>query len=188
MEKGTWKIVLKEDIPPNAIFLNLRFVLALMNEDSGKEVFKAPFVVWGHRDKNKDILIYESSTVKQSSTRLLIAVAAIFRFNVWSHDLRQADLLSSIWKPTSAISFTSLWTFGFWTLLEPNYPDTFIQISWNETCKRLCSTVYIDRTQEVEGNDWTVCWRLIFMEIKNFLKNVIKLQKDLILLTGILMI
>lgn len=78
VEKGTWKFVLKEDIPPNANILNGRFVLAIKDKDSHKQLFKAWFVVQGHRDKDKDILIHEISTVTQSSTRHLVTVALIF--------------------------------------------------------------------------------------------------------------
>ena len=95
MDKGTWKVVLKEEIPGNSNVLNGRFVLVIKNKGTNEEIYKARFVVQGHRDREKHFLVHDSPNLRQSSTRLLVAIAAIFGFRRWIHDVRQAYLQPS---------------------------------------------------------------------------------------------
>jgi hypothetical protein len=71
-----------------------RFVLAIKEKD-GEEVLKAIFVLGGHRDRDKKKLVPSSITLKQSFIGLLLATAAIKRFEVISADVIQAYLQSA---------------------------------------------------------------------------------------------
>ena len=95
LKKGTWKVVLQEEVPKDANVLNGRFVLTIKNKDTDDELYKARFVVQGHRDRDKKFLVHDSPNLRQSSIRLLVTVAAIFGFRIWSHDVRQAYLQSA---------------------------------------------------------------------------------------------
>jgi hypothetical protein len=95
IDRGTWKVVLKEDVPDNANILGGRFALAIKDEGTEKEVWKARFVVQGYRDHLKTSLVYYTATSRQHSSRVLIGLAAIFGFQVFSTDVTQAYLQSA---------------------------------------------------------------------------------------------
>ena len=94
IDRGKWKVVLKEEVPKYSNILNGRFVLTIKNANTDHEIYKARYVVQGHRDKDKDFIVHESKTLRQSSKKLILALAAIFGFRVWTHDVKQAYLQS----------------------------------------------------------------------------------------------
>lgn len=94
MDMGTWKVVLKEEVPSNANVLGGRFVLAIKDSDTDREVWKARFVVQGYRDKMNKSLVHDNSNVRPSSVRMLVGLASIFGFQLFSTDVTQAYLQS----------------------------------------------------------------------------------------------
>jgi hypothetical protein len=56
IDRGTWRVVAKEKVSHNANILGGRFVLAIKDEGTDKEVWKARFVVQGYRDHLKTSL------------------------------------------------------------------------------------------------------------------------------------
>ena len=95
IEKGTSKIVCKSEAPKNANILGGRFFLAIKDEGTNEEVWKAQFVVQGYRDKLKTSLVHDTATPRQHSTRVLIGLAAICGFRLFSTDVTQAYLQST---------------------------------------------------------------------------------------------
>lgn len=59
-------------------YLGGRFGLTMMNIGTDKEVFKTSFVVQEHTDTEKHLLVHNSTTLRQSYVRLLVARAAFF--------------------------------------------------------------------------------------------------------------
>ena len=88
--RGTWEIVKKSDVPTGANVLGGRFVLALKNVGTENEQDKARFVAQGFADKEKDFLIHNVTSVRQSSVRVLLSFAANKGYRMYSHDVRQA--------------------------------------------------------------------------------------------------
>ena len=92
LSRGTFKVILKEDIPPDGNVLPGRFVLAIKSTEDNKVIYKARYVIGGHRDKFKDMMVHTSTTLQPQSIRLLLAMASMFGFDIWTADVRQAYL------------------------------------------------------------------------------------------------
>ena len=58
MERGTFKVILREEIPPNGNVLPGRFVLSIKSTENGEEKFKARYVVGGHRDRHEAFMVH----------------------------------------------------------------------------------------------------------------------------------
>ena len=95
IENGTWKLVCKSEVPKNVNNLGGRFVLAIKDEGTKDEVWRARFVVQGYRDKLKTSLVHDTATPTQRSTRIFIGLAAICGFRLFSTDVTQAYLQSA---------------------------------------------------------------------------------------------
>jgi Reverse transcriptase (RNA-dependent DNA polymerase) len=95
IDRGTWRVVAKEEVSDNANILGGRFVFAIKDEGTDKEVWKARFVVQGYRDHLKTSLVHDTATSRQHSSRVLVGLAAIFGVNLFSTDVTQAYLQSA---------------------------------------------------------------------------------------------
>ena len=87
--------MLRDEILENANILNGRFVLAIKDSGTNKEVWKARYVVQGHKDKLKLSFVHDTSTAVQFSVKLLVGLAALFEFRLFSTDVTQAYLHST---------------------------------------------------------------------------------------------
>lgn len=66
-EKGTCKVVLKEEVFPDGNVLSGRFVMTIKSTENDELELKARFVVGGYRDKIKNLVIHSSQTSQTSS-------------------------------------------------------------------------------------------------------------------------
>lgn len=57
VERKTFKVDLKEDLPQDANICLRRFVLEIKSTEDNKIKFKARFVIGGHRDKLKKLKV-----------------------------------------------------------------------------------------------------------------------------------
>jgi Reverse transcriptase (RNA-dependent DNA polymerase) len=95
IERGTWKVVLKDEMPEYPNIMGGRFVLTIKDSSTSKEIYKARYVVQGFRGKKKTSLVHDASTSKQQLTKLLIGYAAIFGYSIFSTGVTQAYLQSA---------------------------------------------------------------------------------------------
>jgi Reverse transcriptase (RNA-dependent DNA polymerase) len=95
VDKGTWKVCVKSELPPGANIMGGRFVLSNKDVGTPREVYKARYVVQGFRDRDKPYLVHQPMTARQQPTKLLVAMAAIFGFRIFTHDVQQAYLQST---------------------------------------------------------------------------------------------
>jgi hypothetical protein len=82
LERGTFKIALRNDIPKGANKLGGRCVLTIKDSGTDREIWKARYVIQGHRDQEKEIMVRSSTNVQQRSLRLIFALATIMGFKI----------------------------------------------------------------------------------------------------------
>ena len=67
LERGTFKVILKEELPPDGNILPGRFVLSINSTDDGEIMYKARYVIGCHRDKCKDFMEHSIFTLQPKS-------------------------------------------------------------------------------------------------------------------------
>ncbi len=85
-------MVFEEYVLKGANVITGSFVVTINDVETEKPIFKARFVAHDKRDSEKNQLVNDSTTVRQSSVRLLVAVAAIIGLDVRNEDISQAYL------------------------------------------------------------------------------------------------
>lgn len=64
--------------------------MEIRNAGTSEQTYKAGFVVQGHRDKEKDSIIHNSPTLRHKSVRMVLSIAGLRGFNIWTLDVSQA--------------------------------------------------------------------------------------------------
>ena len=57
-------------------------------------MYKALFVIGGHRDKLKEFMVHSSQTLQPATIRLMLALAVMLGYEIWISDVKQAYLQS----------------------------------------------------------------------------------------------
>jgi hypothetical protein len=92
LERGTFKVVLREEILKNAPVMKGRFVLVIKNRETDQEVYKARYVVQGFLDPLKQRTVQNSPNLRQDTSRLVLALASICGFELMTLGISQALL------------------------------------------------------------------------------------------------
>ena len=77
INRGVFRVVIRQELPADANIVPSRYVLAIKHGESGQTRLKARFVIGGHRDRQRQQLVHDSPTVRPESTRMLVALATI---------------------------------------------------------------------------------------------------------------
>lgn len=77
-------------MPIGSNILEDRFVLALKKVGAIDESCKARFVVQGHTDILKNMIVHTSVNVRQQTIGMIVAIAAWMQYSLWSQDVSQA--------------------------------------------------------------------------------------------------
>ena len=93
-DRGVFKVVKQQSLPQDANILGGRFVLSIKDHGTPQEKLKARYVVQGHTDADKNVLVHNTTTLRQASVRLVVSIAAILGYRLWSQDITQAYLQS----------------------------------------------------------------------------------------------
>ena len=72
-----------------------RFVLAIKDSGTDKEIWKARYAVQGYKDNLKQSLFHDTNTARNYSVRMLVGLASLFGFRLYSTDVTQAYLQSA---------------------------------------------------------------------------------------------
>jgi hypothetical protein len=92
MDRETFEVVMREEIPAFANIIGSRFVMALYYTETEQPVWKAGFAAQCHTDAERHTLVQNAKSLRQTSIRLIVALAAMFGFKVSSGDVSQAYL------------------------------------------------------------------------------------------------
>ena len=90
LEYGTFKVILKEEIPRETNIFGVIFVLAIKSTIDGKIKSKSQYIIGGHRDRLKAFMVHASQTIHPDYIRIRMGLAAILGFDVWSTDVIKA--------------------------------------------------------------------------------------------------
>lgn len=96
MRRGIFKVISIKDVPPYGNVLLGRFFLTMKTVLDGRSKVKAHFVISGHFDRFKDLIVHLSQTIHPQSIGLLLVLAEGFCSDIWAEDVRQGNLQSSV--------------------------------------------------------------------------------------------
>lgn len=94
VKRGAFKKVRRDSLPADASILKGRFVDAIKHVGTNNAKFKSRYVLQGHNDKEKPFIVHNISTLRQSSTKIILSTSAVLNFRIFSHDVNQAYLQS----------------------------------------------------------------------------------------------
>lgn len=90
IERGTFKFILKYELPSYGNILPGRFLLAIKSPVDGKVMFCARYVIGSHHEKMQHLLFHSSVTSQLQSVRLLLGLTSIVGFHLCTADGHQA--------------------------------------------------------------------------------------------------
>lgn len=91
-ERSASKFFPKSWVPENSNTLGGHFVLSIKDEGKRREVWKARLFVQVFRNKAKSSLVSDSTNAKHHSIRILVGLASVFGFMIFSTYVTQAHL------------------------------------------------------------------------------------------------
>lgn len=89
IDKGTLMVVDRKEVGKNANILGGRLVLDIKGVEKAQTDYKTRFVVQGHDDRYKKMLVNKASTTSQQSIRVLVTINAVFGYEIWAKDVSQ---------------------------------------------------------------------------------------------------
>lgn len=92
VNRKTWIEISIENIPGKANILGGRFVLSIMNHGTPKEIWKAIFVLQGHKGAHKNSQLHGITVPELQSVRIRVSLASTFGFKLFSTDVMEAYL------------------------------------------------------------------------------------------------
>lgn len=78
LERGTFRALIKEDIPPNANVLPGRFLKTIKLSEEDEVKFMACYVIGSYFHRYKNMMVHSATTLQPQSVRSLLAIAATF--------------------------------------------------------------------------------------------------------------
>lgn len=90
LQRNSFAFVKQDKLPQDANILGGRFILAIKQPGTQNERYKERFVVQGHRDREKDLIVHTSRTVRHRNIRLMACIASMFpKHKIWLQDVTQ---------------------------------------------------------------------------------------------------
>ena len=133
--RGVFEEISKDDIPADAIVLGLKFILAIKDGNTPDERYKARAVAFGHKDRDKKLLIHIAVPVRIRSVRLVCSYTLSERMHLWLEDTNQAYLQGKKLERVIVVEahpFFGLPEGTYLRLVRPLYGITEAGDAWNE--------------------------------------------------------
>ena len=89
-DRKPWVVVDKPELPTDANIIGGRFVLTIKKYEMHKETPKASYVAQGHKDKEKEFLVYNNTNLRQRSIMVIVSFAVVKGYRILSHGVKQA--------------------------------------------------------------------------------------------------
>ena len=89
---GLWLI--SESFPTKENIIGGRFMLTINEFGTHNDTPKARHVAQGHKDREKEFLVPNTTNLRQRSIKVIVLFAAVKGFRIFSHDVKQAYLQS----------------------------------------------------------------------------------------------
>lgn len=100
LEKSVFKVVTPEEIPSNTQVFNSRFVDEIRNSGTNKAYEKSRLIVQVCNDKDKNLVLTQSTIIQRVSQRLVVCLAAILQDNDNGNvKLYLRDIMLKVMKP-----------------------------------------------------------------------------------------
>ena len=79
-----------EDLPKSARLFKSRFIDSIKFAGTPNALEKSRLVVQAYKDQNKNTVLTQSPTIQRASQRLLLSMALIRNYSIFSRDISQA--------------------------------------------------------------------------------------------------
>lgn len=91
LKRNSFAFVHKKDIKNDTNILIGRFILAIKQPGADNERYNAPFIVQGHKDKDKNLIIHTYTTVRHKNILITSSISAVFpAYKIWLQDVTKA--------------------------------------------------------------------------------------------------
>lgn len=91
-KREIWKVIDRKSIHPNSNLLRGRFVIAINDEETQNVDWKARLIVQRHLDEIKKLLVHDIVVVKQFTTKIVVGLARMVKFDIFSTDANQRNI------------------------------------------------------------------------------------------------
>lgn len=95
LDGGTFKMILRQQVPTDGNVLPSTFILTIKSAEDDKIKFKARYVLRRHEDLFKHVMVHTMSNLQSQHIQLLLALAVIHCFDIWTPDVCQVYLQSA---------------------------------------------------------------------------------------------
>ena len=114
--KGHYKRTIVMEVPPGANMVGSHFIYRVKRNDDGSFKFKARLVVHGNEDIEKDEIRKDSATAHLTAIRMILSIAACYRFKIGKIDIKAAYFQSGSIKrkiyvrpPRELLLYQTVW-------------------------------------------------------------------------------
>ena len=85
-----FEVISRDQVPPDTKILQGRFFFAIKASEDGRATSKARYVIGGHRDRFKEMMVHFALNLQPQSVGLLLAFSAVLHLDIGVSHVKQA--------------------------------------------------------------------------------------------------